>query len=133
MIQKFITRTVLVLSFLSITIPVQAVRAQETPPSANKPAYFVAEFWLEDAEAIKPYSAQVPATLEPYGGRFIVRGGQMDELEGEPPHNARMIVIAFDTMKKAQEWYHSQAYQKIIPLRKKAGKTNVYIIEGLSE
>jgi Domain of unknown function (DUF1330) len=48
-------------------------------------AYYVAEFELTDPEGIKPYSTGVGATLKPFGGRFIVRGGKLVGLEGPPP------------------------------------------------
>ncbi|WP_436873426.1 DUF1330 domain-containing protein [Kosakonia sacchari] len=49
---------------------------------AATPAYYIAEFQATDREAIKPYSTQVESTFRPFGGRFIVRGGEPDVKEG---------------------------------------------------
>jgi len=46
------------------------------PALAATPAYYIAEFQATDLDAIKPYSAQVESTFRPFGGRFIVRGGE---------------------------------------------------------
>lgn len=97
---------------------------------AVTPAYYVAEFQPTDREAIKPYSAQVEATFVPYGGRFIVRGGEPDIKEGFGAQG-RLVIIEFDSLKRAQDWYNSAEYQKIIPIRHRAGNSRTYIVEGL--
>lgn len=126
------TRTIrsLVLSAglaLGVLGPV-AAQAQIDAPAA-KPAYFVAEYEVTDRDGMKPYSAQVQSTFEPYGGRFVVRGGGVTSLEGEPVRGG-LVVIAFDSVEKAKAWYESPAYGKIRPLRWKSAKTRVYIVEG---
>lgn len=97
---------------------------------AATPAYYVAEFQATDREAIKPYSAQVESTFRPFGGHFIVRGGEPDVKEGFGAQG-RLVIIQFDSLKKAQDWYNSPAYQKIIPIRHRAGNSRTYIVEGL--
>ncbi|MED0155356.1 DUF1330 domain-containing protein [Escherichia albertii] len=99
---------------------------------AETPAYYIAEFQATDREAIKPYSAQVESTFIPFGGRFIVRGGEPDVKEG-PGAQGRLVVIKFESLKNAQDWYNSAAYQKIIPVRHRAGNSRTYIVEGLPE
>lgn len=98
----------------------------------NKPAYFVAEFWLNDLEPMQTYSSQVLATLIPFNGKLIVRNNQTVPLEGESIANAAIVILEFPSMQHAKNWYYSKAYQKIIPLRHKAGKTNAYLVEGLT-
>jgi uncharacterized protein (DUF1330 family) len=105
-----------------------AAKAQDG--SAAGPAYYVADFELSDSEAIKPYSANVESTFKPFGGRFIVRGGDPVPLEGQSP-KGRLVVIQFDTMEKAQAWYNSPAYAQLRPIRQKAGHSNIYIVQGL--
>ncbi|HEX8076744.1 MAG TPA: DUF1330 domain-containing protein, partial [Chthoniobacterales bacterium] len=92
-----------------------AIHAQ-TPSKPIAPAYYIAEFELTDPEGIRPYSAGVAETFEPFGGRFIIRGGEIAPLEGKPPEG-RLVVIAFDSMEKAQAWYSSAEYQKLKPIR----------------
>ncbi len=96
----------------------------------NTPAYMVAEFDLKDTAAIQPYRDQVEATFKPYSGRFLVRGGTPITEEGQAP-NGRVVITKFDSMAQAQAWYKSAEYQEIAPIRKNAGITNLYFIEGV--
>ena len=99
-------------------------------PSASKlPAFYISEFEVTDPEGLKPYSAHVASTFEPFGGRYIVRGGTIAPLEGEAP-KGRIVIIAFESMEKAQAWYDSPAYQELKPIRHKAAKSRVFIVEG---
>jgi uncharacterized protein (DUF1330 family) len=84
---------------------------------------------VTDPEGLKPYSARVASTFEPFGGRYIVRGGMITPLEGEAP-KGRIVIIAFESMEKAQAWYDSPAYQELKPIRHKAAKSRVFIVEG---
>ena len=99
-------------------------------PAATPRAYYVAEFELRDSEGIKPYSAGVAGTFEPFGGRFIVRGGRIAALEGPPP-GSRTVIIEFPSMERAQAWYDSEAYRNLRPVRQRSGVSRAYIIEGL--
>ena len=110
-------------------IGLTAIHAQ-APSKATAPAYYIADFELTDPEGIRPYSAGVAATFEPFGGRFIVRGGEIAALEGERP-KGRLVMIAFDSMEKAQAWYHSAEYQKLIPIRQRSGNSRTFIVEGI--
>jgi uncharacterized protein (DUF1330 family) len=106
------------------------VAAHAQSPTASQPhAYYIAEFKIIDPEGMKPYSARVASTFEPYGGRYIVRGGKIAPLEGEGP-DKRMVVIEFDSMEKAQAWYDSPAYAQLKPIRHKNAISRVYIVEG---
>lgn len=100
--------------------------------AAGTPAYYMAEFQPTDREGIKPYSAQVESTFKPYSGRFIVRGGELDVKEGFGAQG-RLVVIKFDSLKQAQDWYNSPEYQKIIPIRHRSGNSRTYIVDGLPE
>jgi uncharacterized protein (DUF1330 family) len=86
---------------------------------------------VTDPEALKPYREHVEATFKPFGGRFVVRGGQIAPLEGDAPEG-RFVVIEFDNMEKAQAWYESSAYGKLKPIRHAAAKSRVFILEGLA-
>lgn len=110
----------------------QAQTSTTSPKTGKAPAYYVAEFDLQDPEGIKPYREQVDATFKPYSGRYVVRAGQMDKLEGNPPTH-RLIIIEFDSMEQARAWYNSPEYAKIRPFRQHSGHTNSYIVEGLPQ
>jgi uncharacterized protein (DUF1330 family) len=64
--------------------------------------------------AIVEYLQRIDATLEPFGGRFIVHGGKMEVWEGAWP--GHLIIIAFPDRERARAWYESSAYQEILPL-----------------
>ena len=124
------TNSTVLAVFAGVVIGALAVKGlQAQAPSASKlPAFYIAEFEVIDREGLKPYSARVSSTLEPFGGRFIVRGGKIAPLEGEPPKG--IVVIAFESMEKAQAWYDSPAYREIRPIRHKTAKSRVFILEG---
>jgi uncharacterized protein (DUF1330 family) len=103
----------------------------EDKPAATGSAYYIADFEVTDREAIKPYSASVEATFKPFGGRFIVRGGDPVPLEGNSP-KGRLVIIEFDSMDQAKAWYNSPVYAQLRPVRQKAGRSNVYFVQGLA-
>lgn len=79
-------------------------------------AYVIADIEVLEPEPLKAYQSRVPETLAPYGGRFLVRGGAHETIEGE--WNARRIVVLeFPDMASAKTWYASPAYQEILPIR----------------
>lgn len=92
------------------------------------PGYVVANVEIHDPDAYAGYSAQVEGTLEPFGGRFIVRGGEKDVREGE--WFARVVVIEFPSVDNARAWYESEAYQRILPTRLNNSTGRVVIIPG---
>jgi uncharacterized protein (DUF1330 family) len=98
--------------------------------NGKAPAYYIADFEVTDREAIKPYSERVESTFAPFSGRYIVRGGQMDQLEGQPS-KGRLVIIAFDSIEQARAWYNSQAYAALRPIRQRSGHTNALIVEGI--
>ncbi|TRO38256.1 DUF1330 domain-containing protein [Pseudomonas putida] len=110
---------------------VSIIYADETQVS-SAPGYYVAEFEVTDPEGIKPYSAKVESTFRPYGGRFIVRGGQITSLEGAAPKRKR-VVIEFESVEKAKEWYSSPEYSELKKVRQRSAKTDVYLIEGINQ
>jgi len=83
-----------------------------------------------DKAPLEEYRKQVVATFEPYGGKFLARGGKLTVLEGEWPHQ-RTVILEFPSREKAEAWYHSPAYQKILPLRLKCMTANFVVIDGL--
>lgn len=119
-----------VLATLAIgALGMRALNAQ-SPSATKQPAFYISEFEVTDPEALRAYSARVMSTFEPFGGRYVVRGGNIAPLEGEAP-KGRIVMIAFDSMEKAQAWYNSPEYQEIRPIRHKATKSRVFIVEGM--
>jgi uncharacterized protein (DUF1330 family) len=94
------------------------------------PAYFVAELDVTDQAAMEPYRAAVPATLAQYGGRFLVRGGATELVEGQPEPK-RVVIVEFADPAALKRWYNSPEYQKILPGRLKNSTGRAFIAEGV--
>src|SRR5271156_5261511 len=76
---------------------VAVIHAQQAKVAAG---YIIAEVDVKDAPTFQKYAAQVPPTMEPFGGHDLVRGGKAEALEGESPK--RIVVIKFDSVEKAR-------------------------------
>ena len=92
-------------------------------------AYVIAEIEVTDPQAYEAYRARTPGVIAQYGGRFIVRGGAAEALEGEG-RPGRLVVVEFADMAAARRFYESPEYQAIIPLRQKASKGRLILVEG---
>jgi uncharacterized protein (DUF1330 family) len=79
--------------------------------------------------AIAEYVARIDATLEPFGGRFLIHGARPDVLEGD--WDGDLIVIAFPDLDAARAWYRSDAYRAIIPLRAENSDGDILLFEGV--
>jgi len=77
------------------------------------------------------YLKEIDATLEPYKGRFLVHGKQGEVVEVSLPEH--LIIIEFPDLEYAREWYHSEEYQKILPLRTDHSESDVVLIDGVPE
>ena len=97
-----------------------------TRRSSSMSAYVVANVEVNDPQAYSEYTAQVPGTLEKYGGRFVVRGGELQVLEGSPL--PRLVLIEFPSVEQANTWYHSPEYQGILPIRQRNARTSFLLI-----
>jgi uncharacterized protein (DUF1330 family) len=93
------------------------------------PAYVIADVEVTDAERYGEYSAQVSATLEPFGGRFLVRGGATEDIEGDWQPK-RLVIIEFPSMDAAHGWYDSPEYQAILGIRQSGATTRLILAEG---
>jgi uncharacterized protein (DUF1330 family) len=97
-------------------------------------AYVVTEVALTgDLAAFqRDYAAHAQATIEPFGGRYLVRGGRVAGIEGEPP-KPRIVISVFDSFDEAEAWRRSPEYVKIAAVRHREAKSRQYIVEGLPE
>jgi uncharacterized protein (DUF1330 family) len=89
-------------------------------------AYVIVHVTVTNPEAYADYARQVPATLAPHGGEFLVRGGETTVVEGEMPH-ARHVVLRFPNRAAAEAWHNSAEYQEILAIRH-ANSTGVMLI-----
>ncbi len=89
-------------------------------------AYVIVGIDVAEPEAYGNYTREVPGTLEPYGGRFVVRGGEFSVLEGDWPAS-RVVVLAFPSVDRAKAWHESPEYQAILPIRRAHAETHFMV------
>ncbi len=94
------------------------------------PAYVIVDVTVTDPVLMDEYRTQVPATLAKYGGRFVVRGGAHQTIEGSWTPN-RLVVLEFPSMEQAKRWYDSEEYRAPKALRLRAGHANLVMVEGV--
>ena len=94
------------------------------------PAYIIATIEVTDPEKFEVYRGQVPATIEKHGGRYLVRGGDVQVVEGDLPAR-RTVVLEFDSLEKAKGWYFSDDYAGPKELRIASTISNVMIVDGV--
>ena len=92
--------------------------------------YFVFDIEIIDQEKYDQYRKMVPSSLEAYGGKFLVRGGKIEELEGEWSPK-RFGILEFDSAEKARAWYDSPEYAPAKALRHQAARSKILIVEGV--
>ena len=93
-------------------------------------AYIVVQVDIKDPERFAEYRTMVPATLEKYGGRFLVRGGAHETLEGDWSPK-RLVVLEFDSVEKAKGWWDSEEYREPKALRQASADTQLVVVEGV--
>ena len=93
-------------------------------------AYVVVDIEVTDAVAFEEYRKAVPATIAKYGGRYIVRGGKSETLEGgwDPQ---RLVILEFPNVEAVKRWYGSEEYRPLLALRLKASKGSLVVVEGV--
>jgi uncharacterized protein (DUF1330 family) len=94
------------------------------------PAYLIANVNVHDATAFEEYRRQVPATIAKHGGRYLVRGGRVERLEGTW-NPTRLVVLEFPSMEQARRWYDSEDYRGPKALRMRCAMTEVVFVEGV--
>ena len=92
--------------------------------------YLIAEIEVHDPALFEEYRKQVPATIAKYGGKYLVRGGATDTIEGSWTP-ARLVVLEFPSMEQARKWYHSAEYKPLLALRLKAAKSKAILVDGV--
>ncbi len=92
-------------------------------------AYMIAQVNVTDPEKFEEYRALVPATLEKYGGEYIVRGGEMAVLEGDMPY-PRLVVIRFPDMDAIKRWHASEEYAGALEMRQAASDSVLVAVDG---
>jgi uncharacterized protein (DUF1330 family) len=93
-------------------------------------AYVIANINIEDPVRYEDYKRMVPGTLAAFGGRFIVRGGNVEVLEGNW-RPGRLVLIEFPSVERARAWWDSDGYAEARALRQATSTGTLLILEGL--
>ena len=92
-------------------------------------AYVIAQIDVQDPVRYADYVKLTPGTIEPFGGRFIARGGQAEKLEGDIAVN-RVVVLEFPSFQQAKAWYESDGYRVAMAIRRSSSKGSLILVEG---
>ncbi|MGE3511484.1 MAG: DUF1330 domain-containing protein [Vicinamibacterales bacterium] len=93
-------------------------------------AYVIVNVDVQDPVRYRDYVAAVPPTLAPFGGRFLVRGGKAERLEGTYDPK-RVVVLEFDSAELARAWWHSAGYAPAKAIRQATARTDLILVEGV--
>ncbi|MGB6604753.1 MAG: DUF1330 domain-containing protein [Steroidobacteraceae bacterium] len=93
-------------------------------------AYLLAQIQVRDWDTYKQYTARTPGIIAKHGGRFLVRGGETEVLEGEGAGH-RIVVLEFPSMAAARAFYHSPEYQEVKRIRTAASAAQFLIVQGV--
>ncbi len=92
--------------------------------------YVVSLIDITDPEGMRQYQKDYPPLVESYGGRFLVRGGEVFALEGSWDHD-RMVVMEFPDREAVLAWYHSPEYHPFIAARQRYGRATLLMVDGI--
>jgi uncharacterized protein (DUF1330 family) len=95
------------------------------------PAYLISDVSVRDAEAFQAYRTRAAASIERYGGRYLVRGGPIETLEGGWTPRT-IIVVEFADLDRARAWYRSPEYASALEVRDAALGRNLILVDGIS-
>jgi uncharacterized protein (DUF1330 family) len=93
-------------------------------------AYVIVQVDVKDPVRYEAYKAMVPASLEKYGGRFLVRGGKTHTMEGDWSPS-RFVLVEFPNVERAKAWWASPEYAEAKALRQATADSQLIIAEGL--
>ena len=95
------------------------------------PAYVIVQVDVHDPAAYERYKALTPGSLVPFNGRFVVRGGRTETLEGTWAPS-RLVVLEFPDAEHARAWWSSPEYGPAKALRQSVAHTEMLLVEGVT-
>ena len=93
------------------------------------PAYVVTEIEVHDTVRYENYKKMSTESVQAFGGRFVVRGGKVQTLEGTWSPK-RFVVVEFPTVERAKEWWSSKEYAPAKKLRNETATSQMILVEG---
>ena len=92
-------------------------------------AYFIADIDVTDPEGFEEYRRLVAPIVSKYGGKYLVRGGDIETVEGDWAPK-RLVVLEFDSRERLKSWHESEDYRPVKAMRHKSAVTNAVMVEG---
>jgi len=92
-------------------------------------AYLISTIEIKDPAGYEEYRKLVGAPLAKYGGKFIVRGGEIEYMEGEW-RPKRVVVVEFESLDKARAFHRSPEYAEAIKIHPRTSESSVLIVQG---
>lgn len=93
-------------------------------------AFIVVEVEVQDKDRYEDYKKMVPPSLAAYGGRFLVRGGTVETLEGDWSPK-RLVIVEFPSKEQAKAWWGSEGYAEAKALRQATAHTKMIVADGV--
>src|SRR5690242_12280601 len=92
-------------------------------------AYVIVEIEITDPVGYSEYKSLAGASVQKYGGKYIVRGGRTEVLEGDWKPK-RIVVLEFESMQRAKDWLNCEEYREPRKMRHRTAKTNMILVDG---
>jgi uncharacterized protein (DUF1330 family) len=92
--------------------------------------YVIVEIEVTDPVGYEEYKQLAGATVEKHGGKYIVRGGAAETLEGDW-NPKRIVILEFESVQRAKEWLNCPEYREPRKMRHRTARTNMIVVEGL--
>ena len=92
--------------------------------------YVIVNVDVRDSARYAEYIKLAPPTIAQHGGRYLVRGGRAEKLEGDVAVN-RIVILEFPSFERARAWYDSEGYQIAMVVRHSASNGSLILVEGL--
>ena len=93
-------------------------------------AYVIVDIEVTDPSAYEEYRKLVPPLVAKYGGKYLVRGGDLESMEGDWAPK-RLAVLEFESVDRAKEFYYSKDYEPVKQIRLKATNSKMVMVEGV--
>ena len=97
------------------------------------PTYAIGRLTCDDWSWLTQYGPTTAALIEKHGGRYLVRGGDMQHVEGSQALPSAIVMLEFPSMEKARAWYDDPEYAPMIELRKKHSQLEFVFVDGLPD
>ena len=104
--------------------------ARSLHASASQTAYFVTLFDVGQKQSDTDYPSLYPSSFQPFGGRYVVKNGNMISFDGQPP--GQFVVVAFDSMARLLEWHSSKAFKDLYDVHK-IDQVKAFAVDGFSD